>query len=144
MKTIILAAILTLSSSAFATHAYRAMDCSSASYNLTYKGNYPMGGAYELSKNDLTTGVELFEADSETDTSFRLEFADTKIISTDEIKAECKASGDIEFDEQVSTMITKIKITKLTAEEEKNLGLKSGSVLKMQCLQKLSLPVNCE
>lgn len=54
----------------------------------------------------------------------------------------CKEGYD--FSEEVTQSSNQIKILRLSADEEKTIGLKSGSILEMTCSQTISYPEKCE
>lgn len=130
--------------SSHAIHAYRSSNCENATHTLEYKGNYLVGGSYELKDKTSQKSIEIFEADGEQDDAFQLEFLEGSVISKSEIPAVCtKDSEGYEFESSESTSMQAFKVLRLSSDQEKSIGVKSGSEVEMKCIQRLDIPVKC-
>jgi hypothetical protein len=132
-------------STAFASHAYRSEDCSSAAFKFSYKGNYPIGGSYGLSKINSDKEIELWDkknADDSSANQFVIE--DNKVISSQEAAAPCQDGDDVDFTETTSQISIKVKLTKVSGQDAQALEVKLGDVLSFQCVEIFSVPVHCQ
>jgi hypothetical protein len=137
--------LIILSTSVYATHAYRSEVCQSDTHKLVYKGNYPVGGSYGLSDLKGAEEIELWtkEDDSKTEEN-EFEVINAKTIKNDTIKASCRDGDEIDFDETEFTTEKVIKFNRISTEDEKKSGMNSGSLMIFKCSENLSIPVHCK
>lgn len=129
------------SNNAFATHAYRSENCKSTTHELNYKGNYPVGGMYGISKagqeND-TSALPLFDA---SETPNTLEDAD---VIFSEISSEIievgPSSNDCGFDHEEWKSVKVVEINLISNDAAKNLGLSQGYKLTFVCEETTDYP----
>jgi hypothetical protein len=140
---IFLTVSMALTAPAFAMHAYRSETCTSSTHKLVYQGNYPVGGSYSLTKKDTEDGVELYEAEEKSVQENEFRIRNTKIISSNTTKAECK-EDDYDFEETESKSQMVIELGALSAENEAKVGLKSGTNMIFNCDEVFSAPVKCK
>jgi len=147
MKKILFAGCLLLglvSNSAFATHAYRSEICKSKNHNLTYKGNYPVGGMYgiSLARQDIDVpALPLFDSetpntleDGEIIFSVKL----SRVIEKGEISKDCG------FDYEEWTSEKNIEVNLISNEAAEKLDLKQGDRLRLICEESTAFPNGTE
>lgn len=148
MKRILLPVFLLaslVSSNAFAMHAYRDESCTSATHDLYYTGNYPIGGLYMFSLKDQDQKVAtlplwdtedyhntLADADVVFDTTARREFDRSEV------------TNDGWFDHEAWKTETTIKISLITPEASQKLGLKQGDSITFICDESTDYPNRTE
>lgn len=145
IQIILIAISMMIAAPAFAIHAYRSENCKSATHHLVYKGNYPIGGAFGLSKLNSQEEVEIWEQgeDNEDDENL-FEIVKAKVLSSRENKAECGSGDGYAFSETVSKSQIVIQFTKLSKQAEKQTGIQSGTKMKFNCVQTFSTPAQCQ
>lgn len=148
-KSIALLMLLAFSSSAFATHAYRSETCISQStnqaYKLVYKGNYPFGGAFGLSKLGSEEEVELFQKEETADPSVNeFDVVRGKTLSSKVTKDRCTKGDPIRFRNEISKTQTVVNVSNLSAEAEAILDLKSGTYVIFNCNVEYNFPEQCK
>lgn len=130
---------------AFAIHSYRAELCQSENLKLVYQGNYPVGGSYKLSRIKVPDdAVQIFERDGEY-TASENEFVVVreKVLKRHVVKSPCDREDEYVFDENIFATQKVIELTKLSAEDEAQLGVKSGTYMIFNCHENLSIPNRC-
>ncbi len=150
MKKLLLVTLtLIISQSTFAVHAYRSETCTSKTHILKYKGNYPLGGAYGLSKIDSESEVEIWDTnDSESEYSGadnQFKAIGAEITSSKTVKADCGPNNDgFDFEETQTSSVFKMEFSKLSTSDEQKTGIKSGTEMYFRCEETFSMPVSCE
>lgn len=145
MKFLIPLLLLSLqSTNAFATHAYRSEECTSTTHNLSYKGNYPIGGLFGLSVKGQDTEVSAYPLyDSETASTLN----DAEVIFEDKSWAETServptiACG---FDHEEWTSEKVIEISLISTDASRALGLKKGDQINFTCVETTDYPNGTE
>lgn len=142
------AGLLALSSSAFAEHAYRSMECRSKTHLLRYKGDEPVGGDYGLSKlGDDIEQEEYLEVLSlpsdQSDVYGKDELSSAGVLFNEKLSAnltEKEKSSECGFDREEWTSYKTIRFEKVSPAAAKRLDLKQGSEMKFTCEEALEYP----
>lgn len=134
-----------ISSNAFAMHAYRSEFCKSTTHNLTYNGNYPIGGLYGISLVDQDQNISALPTYDTEDAPYSLEDADvifatpsSKVIERSEVTSDCG------FEHEEWKSETTIEISLISADAAKNLGLKKGDKITFICEESTDYPDGSE
>jgi len=144
-QLVFLALTMTLTSTAFATHAYRSEDCRATSKNLAlrYTGNYPVGGDYAISQlNDKSANAELLalSMDDELDQS---DYASADVVFS-EVQSKnlgkSKKSSDDDFDHEEWRSRKIIKMLKVTSAASQKLGIQQGESVVFVCHESTDYP----
>lgn len=142
-KLLALILVSSLIPSAFARHAYRSEVCTSTTHQITYDGNYPVGGYFSIGKKEdvnRENRVVLIEENQD-------EYSDEEIKTTGHFETvksvkiwfdQHKDDGCFEYNTYRS--IKKIKFTNLKVEEESILGIKNGSTKLFKCEETYTVP----
>lgn len=140
MKLLIPLLLLSLqSTNAFARHAYRSEECTSTTHNLSYKGNYPIGGLYGFS----VKGEEEVSAYPLYDSETASTLDDAEVIFEDKSWAETSErvpTVDCDFDHEEWTSEKVIEISLITTDASKTLGLKKGDQIHFTCVETTDYP----
>lgn len=139
-KFVCFALAMGMASSAFATHAYRTMDCQSNDIRLNYKGNYPVGGLYAISRSGSDELLAL-PNDSETYGEDELKSADVvfEIMASTNI-GDVKTFPVCGFDHTEKLTSNMIKLNKVSPEAARKIGVQQGDSLKFVCVEILDTP----
>lgn len=132
--------LVMVSSSAFATHAYRSQECSAQGVKLRYTGNYPVGGAYEIyNQNANAESLKALASDEEggdDPDSVEVVFSTVSSVNI----GDSKQSSECYFDHEEWHSRKEIKFEKVSALAAKALGLQQGTVLTMNCDESFDTP----
>jgi len=147
MKKILLPVILLISTNAFATHAYRSENCKSATHDLPYKGNYPVGGDYGISLAGQESDIKALPLYDAEETPTTLE--DTDVVFNEvssKILTQAPTTNECYFEHDEWTSEKVIEISLLTPEAATALGLKQGDKITFICEETTDYPNgnNCE
>jgi hypothetical protein len=145
-KTFLAAIAMLISAPAFATHSYRSEQCVSTlgDYQLVYKGNYPVGGPFGLSKRGSSDDIELF-AEGDASEENLLEVVHGKVVAYGQTFPTCQGDLDegIDFKHVEWTSQKVYKFTQLSAEAEQKTGIKSGTYMIFNCKESSDTPMKC-
>ena len=133
--------LTTLTSNAFANHAYRSQSCTSEKFDLAYLGNYPVGGMYGLSPSNSENQVSALPSDDTVMTDVNAEVIFTELSSVN--IGEAKESKDCDFDHTEWKSKKVIEMTSVSAEAAK-IGLKQGDKITFICEETLDYPNGVE
>lgn len=141
MKTFIFFVFtMSMTSSVFATHAYRTMDCQSNDLQLRYKGNYAVGGDYGISRSG---GKEFLALPNESEIygDAELNSADVvfKIVSATKI-SEVETSEDCGFDHTEKQTRTVVNLDRVSPDAGLQLGVNQGDSVTLVCEETLDIP----
>lgn len=131
---------LMISTSSFATHAYRGEDCKSSKLELNYLGNYPVGGDYKISllgSEDGAKALPLEEGEGTNtlaDAEVIFQEVSSKNIGSKETISECG------FDHEEWKSKKSIKIKAISKAAGLKLGLKKGDKIQMVCDETFDMP----
>jgi hypothetical protein len=135
-----LAILSIMSSSAFATHAYRSESCKSATHELFYKGNYAIGGDYGIKTIDQTEDIKALPL-NDSETTNTLDDAEVIFNEGDsKITKEIETTSDCGFEHQEWRSEKEITINLISTEASKILGLKSGDKMTFTCEESFDMP----
>lgn len=128
---------------AFARHAYRSENCKSQDLSLVYKGNYPVGGMYGISRGEQedVPALPLFEDEYKNtliDADVLFTELNVKVLEKTPPVSECGFKHTEWKSEKV------IAFDLLTDDAAKSLGLKPGEKLTFICEESTDHPDDSE
>jgi len=129
---------------AFARHAYRSEDCKMKDLSLVYKGNYPVGGMYGISRDgqeEDETALPLFDGE------YQNTLEDANVIFTEmnsKILEETPPVSECGFEHTEWKSEKVISIDLITDDASKKLGLKAGEKFTFICEESTDYPDDSE
>lgn len=143
LSLFLMTTVLSWSSSSYATHAYRSMNCKSQTHQLNYKGNYPLGGNYGISNSEsalefvaLPQVVEGSETDQNTLNDADVIFNEVTSVQVGEVTKE----SDCYFDHEEWQSRKSVVINLITESASQALNLKQGSTIELICEESTDWP----
>lgn len=144
MKRFVLLTLATLlSSPAFAIHAYRSMDCTSTSHQLHYKGNYPVGGDYGLTRIAERESSEVLALPNEPEIYDEASLNAAGVVFSETSSRNLgpvQRAEECSFDHEEWRSEKIIRIERISADAAKLLGLRQGESLTFQCSESTDTP----
>jgi hypothetical protein len=141
----VLALTLTcLMNSAFAIHAYRSDDCKYKKISVSYTGNYPVGGYYEI-KNGKKEALKILPSDElenydDADIKSMPQFT---VINRNEGKSKkIPATKNDCFETETRKYEQVIMLTKLSSVQEEQLEIENNELIILKCVEKFSIPTD--